>query len=362
LLTLAGMRASWHTLPALVAAFPLIACGGTTQGDPAGVPADSGAETSGPGADAGADAAPLADSGVLPEAAVPAGPGVLLFAGYGEAPLDDTWMWDGSTWTELNVAGPSVRSDQSMIGLGTNDVLLFGGDGLGPYLGDTWAWNGASWLELTASAPSAREGAATAVLNGKIILYGGSGTSGGFLSDTWQWDGTTWTELATSGPTPGGRYGHSMATLGNVIVLFGNVAGPTDTWTFDGATWTQAATVGPTGNAGGLSDSRGFQTMATLGDKVILFGGEQDANDILNDTWAWDGTSWTELTVANPPAARFHAGMTTFQNQIVLFGGAGAIPSGAPFLADTWTWNGTTWTQVATTGPSGRYAYTLASY
>jgi N-acetylneuraminic acid mutarotase len=248
-----------------------------------------------------------------------------------------------------------------MFGLGST-VFLFGGMGLGPYLGDTWQWANGTWTQMEVPAPSPREGAATAVLNGKVYLYGGSGTAGGFLSDTWEWDGAKWTQLTPPGPTPGGRYGHSMATLGNVIVLFGNVGGPTDTWTFDGTSWTQAATVGPTGNPGGLSESRCFQTMATIGNRVILFGGEQDANNILDDTWAWDGKTWTQLSVPNPPAARFHAGMTTLQNQIVMFGGAGAIPNGVPFLADTWAFDGMAWKQVATTGPPGRYGYVLAAF
>ena len=101
--------------------------------------------------------------------------------------------------------------------------------------------------------------------------------------------------------------------------------------------------------------------MATLGDKVILFGGEQDANHILNDTWAWDGAKWTEVQVASPPPARFHAGMTAFDGELVLFGGAG-VPSGTALLGDTWTFDGSAWTQVATTGPSGRYSYVLAAH
>jgi hypothetical protein len=350
----------------------MMGCGGAVSASPT-PPPDAGTGTSQPALDSGqpSDAAapiqqdstaPSYDAAPPPDTSVPVGPGVLLFAGWGEAPLNDTWNWDGTIWTELDINGPSDRSDQSMIGV-NGTVLLFGGEGLGPYLGDTWQWNSTpTWTQLNVTGPSAREGAATGVLNGKVYLYGGAGTASPFLSDMWEWDGTTWTELTFTGPTPGQRYGASMATLGNNLVLFGNVGGPTDTWTFDGTSWTQAATVGPTGNPGGLSDSRCFQGMATLGDKVILFGGEQDANDILNDTWSWDGTSWTELSIANAPAARFHPGMTTFQDEIVMFGGAGAIPDGAPFLADTWTFDGTTWTQVPTSGPSGRYGYVLAAH
>jgi hypothetical protein len=292
---------------------------------------------------------------------MPKGPGVLLFAGYGPAPLDDTWLWNGTSWAELLPGGgedappqPSVRSDQSMIGY-DGRVLLFGGDGLSSELDDTWVWDG-SWAELNVSGPSAREGAAMGVLNGKVILFGGMTAEGQFLADTWQWDGSSWTELMVTGPT--NRTGASMATLGNTLVLFGSLF-DTDTWLFDGSTWTQSPAPGPTGDPGGIADSRSFQTMATMGDTVVLFGGEQDANHILSDTWTFDGTAWTKVAVASPPPARFHAAMTTFEGKVLLYGGAGAIPSGAPFLGDTWTWAGSNWTEVTTAGPSGRYAYTL---
>lgn len=352
---------------ALLLALPLFGCGSSAKTVPSDVPEDAGTETSVPGSDAGSvkDATPeVPPDDWAAETSVPLGPGVLLFAGYGEAPLDDTWNWDGAQWTQVAMgAAPSVRSDQSMIGDGAGSVLLFGGMGLGPYLGDTWVWNGtAGWKQLQVQGPSAREGAAVAVLNGKVVLYGGSSASNGFLADTWEWDGSSWTQLATTGPTPGGRYGHSMATLGNEVVLFGNVGGPTDTWLFDGTAWSKSNASGPTGEAGGLSDSRGFQTMATLGNRVILFGGEQDANHILGDTWAFDGTAWTQLMPGHAPDARFHAGMTAYGGALVLYGGAGAIPNGAPFYGDTWTFDGTDWTQVSSTGPSARYGYVLAAH
>jgi N-acetylneuraminic acid mutarotase len=352
--------------PAFGFSFALVACGGSAKSPSGDVPLDAGTETSVPVVDAALDtAAPAEDSAPAEAGVTLVGPGVMLFAGWGEAPLSDTWNWNGHAWAELPIAGPSLRDDQAMIATGDSRVLLFGGEGLGtPYLGDTWVWtDGKGWTQRMVSGPSPRAGAALAALGGKIYLYGGTG-SGGDLKDTWVWDDTSWTQVPVSGPTPGTRYGHSMATLGNTIVLFGNIGGYTDTWTFDGTTWTLAApaSAGPTGDPKGLFESRCFQTLATLGDKVILFGGEQDANHVLNDTWAWNGTAWAQLSIANPPPARFHGGTTTYDGKIVLFGGAGAIPTGPGFLDDTWTFDGTTWTEVAMDGPTPRYGYVLAAH
>ena len=47
--------------------------------------------------------------------------------------------------------------------------------------------------------------------------------------------------------------------------------------------------------------------MATLGDKVVLFGGRASAG-IVNDTWEWDGQTWTQRQVSGP-AARWEVGM-----------------------------------------------------
>ena len=119
--------------------------------------------------------------------------------------------------------------------------------------------------------------------------------------------------------------------------------------------------------------------------QLILFGGQQDQDRLLNDTWLWKPNRWTEVATAiRPPAAepcalvydssrsrvvllcdvhggtwlwdsgnwrltappfRFANGATTFdaaRKQIVVFGGvAGAsVP-----LDDTWIWDGRNWMQ-----------------
>ena len=82
------------------------------------------------------------------------------------------------------------------------------------------------------------------------------------------------------------------------------------------------------------------------------------ANHILADTWEWDGATWTQKTVAGPPS-RWHYGMTPFGGKLVLFGGDGGV--GKAWLGDTWEYDGTAWTQRTVTGPSARYTYTLAA-
>jgi hypothetical protein len=278
--------------------------------------------------------------------------GATLFAGYGEAPLSDTWAWNGSNWIEANVTGPSERDGSSMATL-NGKVVLFGGE-FGGYLGDTWEWDGLNWTEKKVTGPSARREAPMVAFQNKIILYGGTGD--GNLDDTWSWDGTSWTQIMTPGPGDLHGVGSAMAVLGDDIYLFGGLGSANDTWMFDGATWSKVAT------AAGPSE-RCFHAMATLSDKIILFGGETDANHFLADTWEFDGTTWTQLNITGP-SARFHPEMTTFPGEldhdnIVLFGGGSVVGQGAPLLGDTWSFDGSTWTHISDTGPSARCGFEM---
>jgi hypothetical protein len=70
--------------------------------------------------------------------------------------------------------------------------------------------------------------------------------------------------------------------------------------------------------------------------QVVLFGGLASIyiypNGLLNDTWVWDGSNWTQKFPENSPPARFGQAMVydSAQGQVVLFGGRGEN-QGSPF-------------------------------
>jgi hypothetical protein len=74
---------------------------------------------------------------------------------------------------------------------------------------------------------------------------------------------------------------------------------------------------------------------------VLLFGGS-NADRSLGDTWTWDGTAWTEQHPSDSPSPRCCFGMTydLARGEVVLFGGWDGW-----YLGDTWTWDGSTWTE-----------------
>ena len=64
--------------------------------------------------------------------------------------------------------------------------------------------------------------------------------------------------------------------------------------------------------------------------KVVLFGGAH-----VNDTWTWDGTTWTQIFPAGgPPHDRYSFGMDydSAAHAVVIFGGF----SSGPALGDAW--------------------------
>ncbi len=125
-------------------------------------------------------------------------------------PLGDTWVYDGTTWTQMQPAhAPSPRRGAVAAAL-DGKIVLFGGDTIPPTYGDwvsvdeTWVWDGSDWTQETpAEAPDARSFAGMATVGDQVVLFGG-GTFGGSYGDpagTWTWNGTAWTEHTGTGPS-----------------------------------------------------------------------------------------------------------------------------------------------------------------
>jgi len=81
----------------------------------------------------------------------------VVFGGYNtttNAAMDDTWTYNGTTWTEQSptTSPPAVFQAAMAYDPATGDVILFGGDNSsGTITTETWAWNGSTWTEETPS-------------------------------------------------------------------------------------------------------------------------------------------------------------------------------------------------------------------
>jgi RHS repeat-associated protein len=128
-------------------------------------------------------------------------------------------------------------------------------------------------------------------------------------------------------------------------VLFGgcNTASPcqtNETWTFDGDTWTKET---PAASPPARNDE--ILVFDQARGNLVMFGGIGPAGQDLGDTWVWDGTNWTQKAPATSPSARHDAQAAYLPSigKVVLFGGASGSST---YSAETWTWDGTNWTRL----------------
>ncbi len=243
------------------------------------------------------------------------------------------------------------------------EVLLFGGSPTQGHdegaLGDTWTWDGSTWTERAPpTSPPGRYGmgmAYDAALR-EVVLFGGSYSYPDYFGDTWTWDGTTWTQQSSSRFPPSRvRMGMAYDALQRQVVLFGGFDGGVqklgDTWLWDGSQWTMASpATSPDpreGVAMAYDRTRGL---------VVLFGGKiGKAPWDRDDTWTWDGSNWTQEPPAPSPSQRHTAGMANdgTRGRVLLFGGCSV--EGLCPMGDTWTWDGASWTEQAImNAPSAR--------
>ncbi|MCA8968329.1 MAG: hypothetical protein KDC95_01045 [Planctomycetes bacterium] len=267
----------------------------------------------------------------------------VMFGGLGfNTRLNDTWEWNGSTWSQRSPASsPIARQSFSMAYDAARGVtLLFGGVGLG----DTWQYDGTSWTQRNpASSPSARWFAHMAFdsRRGRMVLFGGYVQGSGMVGDTWEWDGTTWSQVQVSNG-PSARCCGSMIydPARGVCVLFGGALttqawDSDETWEYDGVTWTLRPTsVQPSARRGG------HLVYDHARERVVLFGGGfgEKSVPVSDDTWEWDGEYWVERNPSARPSKRSLHAMAFMRkrNEAVMFGGYDSSSAARP--SETWTY------------------------
>ena len=270
-------------------------------------------------------------------------------------------------------------------------VVLFGGSGTAPLFGDTWTWDGTDWTQRaprTRPSAAAAQGMAYDAARGQVVLFGGA-TASGYLGDTWTWDGTDWTEQHTRAlalrrdtdwgwrtTPPAARSccsaaatapATTSATPGPGTARTGPSAHPATRPRRDTAgdgirrrpRARSCCSAGPPaysrrhldlGRHGLDAQHPAHSPSAANGHGHGLRRRPRPGRAVrrlrrqrpyLGDTWTWDGTDWTQRHPAHSPPGRDSMGMAydAARGQVVLFGGVRR-----PFyLGDTWTWDGTDW-------------------
>ncbi len=340
----------------------------------------------------------------------PIGHQIVLFGGAASATLHDTWTWDGASWARLVVPDvvvgrrPSLGFDPrrgALVLVGyTDDAAatpqvweldrnapmawkLVGAGGTAPAAaaaGDpqfawsapdqmlvyvapqmpTWkGWNGSAWSDLAppqAGVTSAQLVAAPS--HDALFLFAGVGPTS--ATTTYVRDATkTWrTVQPTVAPTARLSACSAYDPIRRRMLVVGGRTGATrlgEVWAWNGGGWAQAPSGLPVRSACAATYDVGR-------DALVVFGGFVTGAN-LGDTYELDATGWHARTPGQAPTMRGGAAMAydAANHEVVLFGGRAIDATGTiAYYGDTWTWDGTTWTQHVGVGPAARSNVGLA--
>ena len=149
---------------------------------------------------------------------------------------------------------------------------------------------------------------------------------------------------------PEPRTSHAMVydPVRKVVVMFGGYSSLlnedvgfylNDTWEYDGLSWTKSETpISPSPRSGHVMAYDGKRNL------IVLFGGGSEDDPFLNDTWEYNGTSWQQRNdLLSSPSQKRNATMSydPRTETVLLFGGyAGYLTN------DLWEYDGLTWKQI----------------
>ncbi|HYT11587.1 MAG TPA: hypothetical protein VEL12_02275 [Candidatus Nitrosopolaris sp.] len=262
----------------------------------------------------------------------------VLFGGQtAKGTSDETWTWDGKAWKQLSPPHrpPARRAAGMAYDPAHKVVVLFGGlipdQAEGFESNDTWTWDGSDWTEVDVGPrrPEKRQGVSLITAGDRVILFGGRLANASYFGDAWSWDGKTWSQ-ADSAPRPPGRGTAAMTwdPVDSSLFVFGGsglnaTAGPgaqgtplSDAWSLTSGRWAQLnSTTGP----GRLAYATAVWERAAA--RVVVLLGIR-CPELSDATWAWDGKAWSKLANA-AVSARWGAAMAqNMDGNALLFGGS----------------------------------------
>ncbi len=296
----------------------------------------------------------------------------MLFGGHGTA---DVWEWNGVNWGLKSVVGPDARIGHELVfDSSRGEILLIGGKtqsvGTG-YQKDVWSWSGNIWNQLANTSPPYPLAWHATALHPRLktpMLFGGEDDSTYFQTTYYLVE-----EWVKSPPESSPVVRDSHATAFNESMGMGLLHGgwdsndgdPTyleDSWVWNGSDWLEVTDYNDPGprHGGAMAYDPGTGRNILFGGKTVPGNGPTPDDDVLDDTWAWDGT-WHIGELGFPPAGRCDAGVATGgSDSLLLFGGHNI--STQECFGDTWRYivgGSSNWHLEAVAGPSARFGHSL---
>ncbi len=271
----------------------------------------------------------------------PLGRQLLMFGGQTSSSTysNDTLVGDGIRWTRLQPAtSPSPRTAPIVADRARGEVVLFGGYANG-WLQDTWTWNGSTWAQRApANTPPWPSGTGTLHYDPwqqRVLLCFVDGWNNGAIG-LWQWNGVDWAQQPSLTP-PSPRFAPTFVfdEARGQLLMFGGyysycsnlpctpVVNYDETWLWNGSTWSQAnppQRPGARGWAKGTYDPT-RQTVVIVGGGWGYASGQSILQWPVNDVWEWDGVTWQLLPPTTQGTPVYEPGL---QRLVLLQQGRGA--------------------------------------
>lgn len=274
-----------------------------------------------------------------------------------------TWTFTGSVWSAASssAALPSLKGMQGNLVYDSDHrrelLIAIPTQGTAPLNGLVWAWDGKAWQRLTTShklpayASQFVSAAYSPDLHAAVLID--ASTMPGVNGTTWVFDGTDWRSLVTAHWPIGSAYLNYDPTSHSIVAL----ANDYSTWRFDGSDWSQVPLGGsltPRASSGMGRQSPAVSFDPQRGEWVI-FGGFDGAYNFA-DTWVGNEETWASAPTSFAPSGRASIPGRTFmtwdpaRRKMLLFGGSARSSQRETDFGDTWSWDGSAWTQLA--GPT----------
>jgi len=274
--------------------------------------------------------------------------------------LDESETWNGSSWTE----GNNLNTGRKYIsGTGSSTAGLAIGGTEPSTSAKVESYNGTSWTETTDINTARYGGASSSGPYTSSVFFGGS--TGSLTGVTENWDGTSWTEVSdmSAARTTLGGNGTSSAALAHGGQS--PVVATTEEWTTTPSALFQKTVEGQlffnsTTNAfketitdlaggawaSGANINTAREGTAGAGDSAeaaLLVGGYTTSAPTIRvaNTESWNGSTWTEVNDLN--SARYLLESSGTNTAALAYGGNTPPPA---VTAVTESWNGSSWTEV----------------
>ena len=302
----------------------------------------------------------------------------------GSAVSNSTEEYDGTNWTAGNNLGTALRAlNNAGAGVLTSGLLVSGGSAPAAVQTDVQEYDGTNWTAGTA-IPAGKISIATSGTSQTAALAFGGHSGTAFLATSQEYDGSSWTStpnmgtardniggspsgstkaaLVVGGRTPpisalteeynvtavtitqgtwasGGNFPVTIqdacgAGPGTASVVTGGYDGPAydnETFEYDGSTWTEG---------GNLNTARACYNIGTGSQTAALVAGGYATTAHTANSEEYDGSSWTEG--GNLNNSRYSGTGGGVQTSALMCGGNGDPGNSA--IANTESYNGSSWT------------------